>query len=138
MKGTYAHNMDAKGRLFIPAKLRDEMGATFVITQGLDGCLAVYPQDEWDKLEAAIRALPPSRARDLQRFFIAAAFDAEADAQGRVLLPASLRTYAGLTKETIVIGATNHAEIWDAARWTAYHANIDQARILQAMEDVGF
>lgn len=138
MKGTYAHNMDAKGRLFIPAKLRDEMGAAFVITQGLDGCLAVYPQDEWDKLESAIRALPPSRARDLQRFFIAAAFDAEADAQGRVLLPASLRTYAGLTKETIVIGATNHAEIWDAARWTAYNASIDQARILQAMEDVGF
>lgn len=138
MKGTYQHNIDSKGRLFIPAKLREEMGSAFVITQGLDGCLAVYPQSEWDKLEASIRALPRAQARTMTRFFIATAFDAEVDAQGRVVLPANLRTFAGLQKEAVVIGVIDHAEIWDLAKWTAYNQAISQESILQTMEDVGF
>lgn len=138
MKGTYYHSIDAKGRLFIPAKLREEMGESFVITRGLDNCLAIYPQSEWEKLEQSICAMPLSRARDLQRFFFAAAFDATVDAQGRVVLPANLREYAGLCKEAVVIGTTNRAEIWDATRWADYNDNISQQRILEAMEEVGF
>ena len=101
----------------MPAKLRDELGDRFTVTKGLDGCLAIYPEKEWEVLEARIRSLPMSKSRDLQRFFFSAAFDAEMDAQGRILLPANLREYAGLTKETAIIGASNHAEIWDAAKW---------------------
>ena len=96
MKGEYKHSIDAKGRLAMPAKLRDELGERFTVTKGLDGCLAVYPEKEWEGLEERIRSLPMSKSRDLQRFFFSAAFDAELDAQGRILLPANLRAYAGL------------------------------------------
>ncbi len=82
--------------------------------------------------------MPMSKARDLQRFFFSAAFDAELDSQGRILLPANLRKYAGLTKETVVIGAFNHAEIWDAEKWAQYNDNINEERIIEAMEELGF
>ena len=138
MKGEYKHSIDAKGRLAMPAKLRDELGERFTVTKGLDGCLAVYPEKEWEGLEERIRSLPMSKSRDLQRFFFSAAFDAEVDAQGRILLPANLRAYAGLSKETVVIGASNHAEIWDAVKWAAYNDSITDDRIMEAMEDLGF
>lgn len=138
MKGEYQHTVDAKGRMFVPARLRDELGERFTVTKGLDGCLAAYPAAEWDRLEANIRALPMSKARDLQRFFFSAAADVELDSQGRILLPANLRTYAGIGKDVVVIGASGHAEIWDAARWTAYNSAITDDRIAAAMEDIGF
>jgi len=138
VKGEYKHSIDAKGRLAIPAKLREELGAHFTVTKGLDGCLAVYPDAEWEGLEQRIRSMPMSKARDLQRFFFSAAFDAELDSQGRILLPANLRKYAGLTKETVVIGAFNHAEIWDAEKWAQYNDNINEERIIEAMEELGF
>lgn len=138
MKGEYNHNVDAKGRLFIPAKLRDELGDRFTVTRGLDKCLAIYPAAEWAVLEERIRALPMSKARDLQRFFFSSAFDAEPDSQGRILLPAGLRQYAGLSKEATIIGASNHAEIWDTARWNEYNSSITDERIEAAMEDIGF
>ena len=135
MKGEYKHSIDAKGRLAMPAKLRDELGERFTVTKGLDGCLAVYPEKEWEGLEERIRSLPMSKSRDLQRFFFSAAFDAELDAQGRILLPANLRAYAGLSKETVVIGASNHAEIWDAVKWASGRVNkwsLD--RVLKAVQ----
>ena len=138
MKGEYNHNVDAKGRLFIPVKLREELGDRFTVTRGLDKCLAIYPASEWAVLEERIRALPMSKARDLQRFFFSSAFDAELDSQGRILLPAGLRQYAGLTKEATIIGASNHAEIWDTARWIEYNGGITDERIEAAMDDIGF
>lgn len=138
MKGEYKHSIDAKGRLAIPAKLRDELGERFTVTKGLDGCLAIYPEREWEGLEERIRALPMSKSRDLQRFFFSAAFDAELDAQGRILLPANLRQYAALVKEATIIGASNHAEIWDSAKWIEYNNGITDSRIEAAMEDLGF
>lgn len=138
MKGEFRHSVDAKGRLFIPAKLRDELGERFTVTRGLDKCLAIYPEAEWRILEDRIRALPMSRARDLQRFFFSSAFDAELDSQGRILLPAGLREYAGLTKDVVIIGAASRAEIWDSARWAAYNDAITEERVAEAMEDLGF
>ena len=138
VKGEYKHSIDAKGRLAMPAKLREELGDHFTVTKGLDGCLAIYPEKEWEGLEERIRSLPMSKSRDLQRFFFSAAFDAEMDAQGRILLPANLREFAGLSKETTIIGASNHAEIWDSAKWTAYNSGITDDRIMEAMEDLGF
>ncbi|MCB6366241.1 division/cell wall cluster transcriptional repressor MraZ [Intestinibacillus massiliensis] len=138
MKGEFRHTIDAKGRLFIPAKLRDELGEHFIITKGLDGCLFVYPEDGWGVLEDKIRALPLSKSRSLQRFFFSAATDSELDSQGRTLVPANLREYAGLQKEVTIIGVSGRAEIWDAARWAAYNDEITNESIEDAMEELGF
>lgn len=138
MKGEYRHTIDAKGRLFVPSKLREVLGEHFVITKGLDQCLCAYPDAAWEALEEKIRALPMSKSRDLQRFFFSAAADAEPDKQGRILIPQNLRNFANLQKEVAVIGVSGHAEIWDAERWDAYNGSITTEAIADAMEDLGF
>lgn len=138
MKGEYRHTMDAKGRLFIPIKLREELGEHFVLTKGLDSCLFAYPAEGWDMLEQNIRALPMSKSRDLQRFFFSAATDVEPDNQGRILVPANLRAYAGMEKEVTIIGVSGRAELWDSACWDAYQAQITTEDIAMAMEELGF
>ena len=119
MRGEYTHVIDAKGRLFIPAKFRDELGYSFVITKGLSRCLSIYPMQEWERFEAKINALPTRQARSLQLFFIASSQDCELDGQGRVLIPQKLREYAGLDKNTVVAGMTDHIEVWDESEWNA-------------------
>mgnify|MGYP001697433058 FL=1 len=138
MKGEYKHSIDAKGRLAMPAKLRDELGERFTVTKGLDGCLAVYPEKEWEGLEERIRSLPMSKSRDLQRFFFSAAFDAELDAQGRILLPANLRQHAKLEKDVTVIGVGRHAEIWNTQAWQQMNERLRSGPIAAAMEELEF
>ena len=112
VKGEYKHSIDAKGRLAMPAKLRDALGEHFTVTKGLDGCLAVYPEKEWELLEDKIRTLGNGeKARRVKRYYFANAFDAQLDAQGRILIPAGLREFAGLQKDVVVIGQLDHAEI---------------------------
>ena len=126
--GQYAHNIDAKGRLFIPAKLREELGQTFHVTIGLDHCLAFM-----DKL----RDLPYSKAKAL-RVLSANAVDCEPDAQGRILIPAKLRQYADLQKEVVVIGSFDRAEIWSADRWAREETLAFESGALErAMEEMG-
>lgn len=138
MKGEYRHTIDAKGRLFVPAKLRNELGEHFIITKGLDGCLFVYPEEDWHILEQKIRALPLSKSRSLQRFLFSAAADSELDGQGRTLVPSNLREYAGLKKEVVIIGVANRTEIWDRDVWDAYNDELTNDNIAAAMEDLGF
>lgn len=138
MKGEYRHTLDAKGRLFIPAKLREELGDSFVVTKGLDQCLFLYPQAAWDALEQKIRQLPMSKSRDLQRFFLSSASDVTVDKQGRIVVPPVLRSYAALDHDVTVIGVSERAEIWDTQAWDAYNGRLDAASIAQAMEDLGF
>lgn len=138
MKGEYRHTIDAKGRLFIPAKLREVLGEHFVVTKGLDNCLFAYPQEEWDGLEERIAALPMSKSRRLQRFFVSSASDVDADKQGRILIPPALRGYAGLEHDVTVIGMLNRAEIWDSAAWDAYSGELDSESVAEAMEELGF
>ena len=138
VKGEYRHTIDAKGRLFMPAKLREELGGVFIITKGLDNCLFVYSQEDWQVLEDKIRALPLSQSRDLQRFFFSSAAECEPDGQGRILIPQNRRQYAGLGKEAAVIGVSGRCEIWDAARWDAYSGDITSESIVGAMETLGF
>lgn len=138
MKGEYQHTLDAKGRLFIPAKLREELGDSFVVTKGLDQCLFLYPQAAWDALEQKIRQLPMSKSRDLQRFFLSSASDVTVDKQGRIVVPPVLRSYAALDHDVTVIGVSERAEIWDTQAWDAYNGRLDAASIAQAMEDLGF
>ncbi|MBF7083252.1 division/cell wall cluster transcriptional repressor MraZ [Desulfallas sp. Bu1-1] len=122
--GEYQHTIDSKGRLIIPARLREGLGDKFIVTKGLDGCLFAYPPQEWSALEQKMRSLPFTRAdaRAFVRFFFAGATECEIDKQGRVLIPANLREYAGLEKEVVVIGVSSRVEIWSLERWERYNA----------------
>jgi len=136
--GEYAHSRDVKGRVNFPAKLREGLGAEFIITKGLDNCLFVYSKEEWLVLEDKIRTLPMSKSRTLQRFLFAGAVDVEPDKQGRVLIPANLREYAGLDKDIMIIGASVRAEIWDKKRWEDSLSGLTAEMMAQAMDDLGF
>ena len=127
LKGEYSHNIDAKGRLIIPAKFRDDLGENFVITKGMENCLYVYPEDEWNDFEKKLNALPTTtdkKARAFAYFFQGSAADGELDKQGRTLIPSVLRTYAKLDKEVVFVGMGKRAEIWDKARWDAKNAEV--------------
>ena len=138
VKGEYQHTVDTKGRLFIPAKLREELGDSFVVTKGLDQCLFLYPQNAWEQLEQKIRQLPMSKSRNLQRFFLSSAADVTVDKQGRIVVPPVLRAYAKLDHDVTIIGVLERAEIWDREIWDAYNTQLDTASIALAMEELGF
>ena len=138
LTGQYTHSIDAKGRVNFPAKLREELGERFIITRGLDNCLFVYSVDEWDQLAAKLHELPISKSAPLNRFFFAGAAEAEPDKQGRVLLPAHLRDYAGLDRDVTIAGVSNRAEIWDSERWEKQNEQLTAQSIATAMDELGF
>ena len=138
LTGQYTHSIDAKGRVNFPAKLREELGERFIITRGLDNCLFVYSVDEWDQLAAKLHELPISKSAPLNRFFFAGAAEAEPDKQGRVLLPAHLREYAGLDRDVTIAGVSNRAEIWDSERWEMQNEQLTAQSIATAMDELGF
>jgi MraZ protein len=127
--GTHTPRLDDKGRLFLPAKFRDELAGGVVITRGQERCLFVFPRTAFaakaEELQAA--SLTSRAARDYGRMFFSSASDEVPDKQGRVTVPAPLRQYAGLTKDCVVIGANTRLEIWDAAAWEVYEAEQEQA-----------
>ncbi|MET3288138.1 transcriptional regulator MraZ [Brevibacillus fluminis] len=120
--GEFQHSIDEKGRLTIPAKFREGLGASFVITRGLDQCLFVYPLEEWTILSEKLKTLPFTKAdaRAFTRFFFSGATECEWDKQGRVNIPANLREHAALEKECVVIGVSNRVEVWSAQKWGTY------------------
>ena len=118
MTGTYEHSIDAKGRLFIPAKLREELGVTFYLAMGVDECLAIYPQETWNRFTEKFAALPMSQSAAMRPLF-ANASKCELDSQGRIVIPQKLRKYAGLEKDAVIIGVNDRAEIWSAETWNA-------------------
>lgn len=118
MTGTYEHSIDAKGRLFIPAKLREELGVTFYLAMGVDECLAIYPQETWDRFTEKFASLPMSQSAAMRPLF-ANASKCELDSQGRIVIPQKLRKYAGLEKAAVIIGVNDRAEIWSAETWNA-------------------
>lgn len=116
--GEFDHTIDTKGRIIVPSKFREDLGDEFVITLGLDGCLFVYPQTEWQAFSEELAKLPGTKeARQLQRYFLAKAAACEADKQGRILIPAALRECAGLDKDIVFVGVLNKIEIWSKERW---------------------
>lgn len=139
--GEYEHSIDTKGRIAMPAKLREGLVGKFIITKGLDGCLFVYAMDEWQRVEQKLASLPMSRktARDFTRFLFGGACEGECDKQGRVLLPASLRRYAGLEREAVIVGVGSRAEIWDAAKWQQYNEESaeDVNELAEQLADLG-
>ncbi|KIS03094.1 division/cell wall cluster transcriptional repressor MraZ [Paucilactobacillus wasatchensis] len=120
--GEFSHTVDTKGRLIIPAKFREQLGTQFVITRGMDGCLFGYPLTEWQILEDKLKELPLTKkdARSFVRFFYSAATECEFDKQGRINLPAALRTHAGLDKKCVVVGVSERIEIWSEDRWNSF------------------
>lgn len=120
--GTYTPRLDDKGRLILPAKYRDELGNGLVLTRGQERCIYVFSQREFERVHEQMRQAPLSsrQARDYIRVFLSGASDEVPDKQGRVTIPSSLRSYAGLDREVTVIGAGTRAEIWDSAAWNDY------------------
>lgn len=114
LQGEYQHTLDAKGRLILPVKIREDLGATFFLTKGLDGCLDIYPMEEWIKFSERINSLRASskEARRLKRYFIGSAVECEPDKQGRFLISPALREFAKIDKEVTVLGMGDHVEIW--------------------------
>ena len=117
LMGQYEHSIDPKNRINFPARFREQLGESFILTVGLDECIAVYSAEEWDKLEQRINQLPMSRGRSIKRYFFSNAVTVEPDKQGRILLPLKLRQYAGLEKDVVVTGSFDRVEIWNAQRW---------------------
>lgn len=135
----YTHSIDAKGRVIVPVKFRESLGDEFVVTQGLDGCLFVFPNEEWNIFEEKLKSLPMSNkdARKFVRFFLAGAAEVELDKQGRILIPPVLRGFAGLEKDVVVVGVGNRVEIWDKSRWDESTTFSDMDEIAEHMSEFG-
>ena len=138
MYGRYDHSVDPKGRLFVPAKLRTELGDAFYVTLGLDHCLSVYTQEGWSRILEKFNSLPISQSTKM-RFLFANAAKCEPDKQGRFLIPAELRQYAGLQQEVTFIGQGGHAEIWDSEAYEALEREtLTPENLAAVMEELGF
>ncbi len=137
--GEFQHNIDAKGRMIMPAKFRDELGEKFVITKGLDKCLFVFSQFEWEKLDQKLSEQSLSKGRKIQRFFYGGMTECELDKQGRVLVPQTLREYAELFKDAVVVGLAKRAEIWNKDEWEKQNAEFveDSDDVALQMEELG-
>lgn len=127
--GQYNHTIDAKGRIFVPAKFREALGEHFVVTAGLDGCLFLYPDEKWNEFAEQLKNLPGTKeARQLQRYFLAGAADMEIDKQGRILIPPHLRERGALKKDVIFVGVLGKIELWSNERWNENRfENMDDA-----------
>ncbi|MDQ0184928.1 MraZ protein [Cytobacillus kochii] len=138
--GEYHHNVDTKGRLIVPAKFRENLGETFVLTRGLDQCLFGYPLTEWKELEEKLKALPMTKkdARAFTRFFFSGATECEIDKQGRVNIASPLMQYAKLDKECVVLGVSNRIEIWSRSLWEEYFAESEESFAEIAENMIGF
>ena len=139
--GEYNHTIDEKSRVIVPSKFRDDLGSTFVVTKGFDKCLFAFSITEWQNFENQLKALPLSNvnARKYARYFMAGATECQVDKQGRVLIPATLKEYAGLKKDVVITGVSTRAEIWDKDTWEAYTSmdNIDLDEIASHMSEFG-
>lgn len=137
--GEYNHTIDAKGRLIIPSKFREVLGNEFVVTKGMDGCLFVFDNSEWQAFADKLRSLPmiDKEVRQFTRFFLAGAASVEVDKQGRILLPSVLREFADITKETVLIGVGSRIEIWSKDRWEGTVTYQDMEDISKHMVELG-
>ena len=139
--GEYEHSLDAKGRLIMPAKLREDIGDKFIITKGLDGCLFGFSLNEWTHFEEKLKALPLTNknARDFVRFFLSGAVSIEIDKQGRFLVASNLREYASMEKEVVIIGVGTRIEFWSKDKWIKYNSseNISADNLAENMTILG-
>ena len=135
--GEYHHNIDEKGRLIIPAKLREILGDKFIITRGIEKCLYIYSLKDWEKIVQKLNALPFTKkdARIFVRSFFSGAADCEVDRQGRINITSPLVGHAGLTKECVIIGANDRIEVWDKASWDNF-LNVNAEKLEDIAENL--
>ena len=138
--GEYAHSLDSKGRLIIPSKFREALGEKFVITRSLDQCLCIYDMEDWEKFVSRLNSLPYNvkKQRQLVRFFLSGANEAEADRQGRVLIPGNLREAAGIDKDVVLVGVGSRIEIWSRGSWEENMSSDEINDIAEEMLGNGF
>lgn len=133
MRGEFKSTLDAKGRMNFPVKLREELGKTFVISKTIgEHCIKVYSKEDWDSLVDSIRQMPQVKTAGIQRFLFGSAFEVEPDKQGRVLIPAPLREYAGLQTDIVIVGLEGRAEIWDKQKWDGFNDALDMDELMAA------
>ena len=139
--GEFEHSLDAKGRLIMPAKIREDIGDKFIITKGLDGCLFGFSKKEWDNFEEKLKTLPLTNknARDFVRFFLSGATECEVDKQGRFLIAGNPREYASLAKDAVITGVGTRIEIWNKDKWKVYNSeeNLSADQIAENMASLG-
>ena len=138
--GKYQHNIDAKGRMFIPAKFRDDLGSSFYLTKGQGECIYIYSRDEWDKIINKISELPFKLRHTMNTYFGSSCIDVDVDKQGRVVVPAELRKFANLldSNTVTIIGATDHGEIWLPEAWEKRERELNELDIFEEFEKSGF
>ncbi|MGI6737435.1 MAG: division/cell wall cluster transcriptional repressor MraZ [Anaerovoracaceae bacterium] len=139
--GTYHNSIDAKNRMIIPAKYRDELGLRCVISRGFDQCLYIYPMEAWEAFAEKLMQLPKAdaRARSFVRHCLGNSEECEIDRQGRVTIPAPLRDYGHLEKELVTIGNGEKIEIWSRSEWDSQQEQtaLSGSEIAQGMENYG-
>ena len=135
--GEFQHNIDAKGRIIVPAKFREELGECFYVTRGLGGCLWVFAQSEWDVILKKFNEMPLVESRDIARYFFSGATDVTPDAQGRIIIPPKLRAHAHLEKDVTFIGLNNRVEIWNTDDWARANDAIDEQSVEEKMARLG-
>ncbi|MEG2310461.1 MAG: division/cell wall cluster transcriptional repressor MraZ [Clostridia bacterium] len=139
--GEFNHNLDDKGRVSIPSKFREDLGTSVILTKGLDNCLFAYSKDEWQIFEAKLKTLPLTNilARNFTRFFYSGATECDIDKQGRINIAQTLREYASLSKDIVIVGVSTRIEIWDKEKWLTYisNDNLDVNEIASQMSQLG-
>lgn len=139
--GEFNHNLDSKNRLTIPAKLRTELGEKPVLTRGLDNCLFIYPNRDWQLFMEKLRQLPlgQAKARNFKRFILSGASEIDIDEMGRVLIPESLKKYSDLKKEVVIVGVSDRIELWSKDIWNTYIADAEKesANIAEGLSEFG-
>lgn len=118
MTGTYEHTIDGKGRLFIPSRLKEEMGDSFHLSMGTDQCLTIYPQTAWEALCARAEELEEEEDIEAMEVFFAQSYRCTVDSQNRIVIPSLLREFANLEKDVVIVGSNNVAKVWNAKRWS--------------------
>ena len=138
--GGFDHKIDKKGRVFIPSTFREELGESFIISKGIYGkrCLCVYSSEEWKALVEKIGTLPSTKSSSVKRFLYDGAFNVEFDTQGRILVPSTLREYAGLDSEVHIVGMDTNLEIWDSTAWQEENSSNTLESISAVMEELNF
>ena len=136
--GQYDYAIDAKGRLNFPAKFRDAMGETFIVTRWLDHCLAAFPSDEFEKVAAKIEEKGLVKGRNVSRMLYSSAVEVTPDKQGRIVLPQNLREYAGLYKDVMIVGTGDRCEIWSKEGWDQVNGSISAESIRELVDNLGF
>ena len=135
--GEYHHSIDDKARIVVPSKFREELGNKFVVTRGLEGCLFVYSNDEWNSIVSKLKTLPFTKkdARAFLRFFLSGAQECTFDKQGRIAVPSALVNYASLKKECVIIGVNDRIEIWSKDKFNTFFDE-NESNIADIAEDL--